>query len=108
MNGNAGVPPLSSSFPRKRESMHSGNGVSWEDTGVPPTRGTRLGRGANFHGLMSDTPIAGDYVKAEGKVGRMGAASGQAIGKQAFPGQPRPTDALVVAPEGGSSPTWRS
>ena len=73
ISGNAGVPPLSSSFPRKRESMHSGNGVSWEDTGVPPAQGTKLGRGANFRCLMSDTPIAGDYIKAEGKAGRMGA-----------------------------------
>ncbi len=36
-------------------------------------RGTKLARGANFACLMSDAPIAGDYVKAEGKAGRMGA-----------------------------------
>jgi putative DNA methylase len=35
--------------------------------------GTKLSRGANFKCLMSGTPIAGDYVKAEGKAGRMGA-----------------------------------
>ena len=35
--------------------------------------GTKLARGANFHCLMSETPIAGDYIKAEGKAGRMGA-----------------------------------
>jgi putative DNA methylase len=35
--------------------------------------GTKLGRGANFRCLMSGTPIAGDYIKAEGKAGRMGA-----------------------------------
>ncbi len=35
--------------------------------------GTKLSRGANFKCLMSDTPMAGDYVKAEGKAGRMGA-----------------------------------
>ena len=35
--------------------------------------GTKLARGANFRCLMSGTPIAGDYIKAEGKVGRMGA-----------------------------------
>jgi len=34
--------------------------------------GTKLGRGANFRCLMSGTPIAGDYIKAEGKAGRMG------------------------------------
>ena len=70
---NAGVPPPSSSFPRKRESMLSGNGVSREDTGIPPAQGTKLGRGANFRCLMSDAPIPGDYIKAEGRAGRMGA-----------------------------------
>ena len=71
--GDTGVPPPSSSFPRKRESMLSGNGVSREDTGIPPAQGTKLGRGAHFRCLMSDAPIPGDYIKAEGKAGRMGA-----------------------------------
>ena len=35
--------------------------------------GTKLSRGANFKCLMSGTPMAGDYIKAEGKAGRMGA-----------------------------------
>ncbi|WP_420474277.1 DUF1156 domain-containing protein [Noviherbaspirillum sp. ST9] len=35
--------------------------------------GTKLSRGANFKCLMSDTPITGDYIKAEGKARRMGA-----------------------------------
>jgi putative DNA methylase len=35
--------------------------------------GTKLARGANFACLMSGTPISGDYIKAEGKSGRMGA-----------------------------------
>ncbi|MGH9382494.1 MAG: DUF1156 domain-containing protein [Thermoanaerobaculia bacterium] len=35
--------------------------------------GTKLSRGANFQCLISGTPIAGDYIKAEGKAGRMGA-----------------------------------
>ena len=78
--GSAGGPPPSSSFPRssrgqaprKRESMRSGNGVSRDDADVPSARGTKLGRGANFRCLMSDTPIAGDYIKAEGNAGRMG------------------------------------
>ena len=62
-----------------------GNGMSWggagvsEDsnpekrTGVPPAQGTKLGRGPNFCCLMSGTPISGDYIKAEGKAGRMSA-----------------------------------
>ena len=35
--------------------------------------GTKLSRGANFQCLMSGSPIAGDYIKAEGRAGRMGA-----------------------------------
>ncbi len=35
--------------------------------------GTKLSRGANFVCLMSRTPIKGDYIKAEGKAGHMGA-----------------------------------
>ncbi len=35
--------------------------------------GTKLARGANFRCVMSGTPIAGDYIKGEGKAGRMGA-----------------------------------
>lgn len=33
--------------------------------------GTKLARGANFRCLMSGTPIAPDYIKAEGMAGRM-------------------------------------
>jgi len=35
--------------------------------------GTKLARGANFRCLMSGSPISGDYVKSEGKAGRLGA-----------------------------------
>ena len=35
--------------------------------------GTKLSRGANFQCVMSGTPITGDYIKAEGQAGRMGA-----------------------------------
>ena len=35
--------------------------------------GTKLSRGANFQCVMSGTPIAGDYIKAEGRAGRVGA-----------------------------------
>lgn len=35
--------------------------------------GTKLSRGANFKCLMSETPIAGDYIKSEGIAGRIGA-----------------------------------
>ena len=35
--------------------------------------GTKLARGANFKCIMSGTPMASDYIKSEGKAGRMGA-----------------------------------
>ncbi|WP_026368870.1 DUF1156 domain-containing protein [Aminiphilus circumscriptus] len=35
--------------------------------------GTKLSRGAHFRCLLSGTPIVGDYIRAEGKAGRMGA-----------------------------------
>ena len=34
--------------------------------------GTKLGRGANFRCLMSGAPIVPDYIRAEGRAGRMG------------------------------------
>ncbi len=34
--------------------------------------GTKLSRGANFRCLMSGAPIAGDFIKDEGRAGRMG------------------------------------
>lgn len=34
--------------------------------------GTKIARGSNFQCLMSGTPIAGDYIKAEGNAGRIG------------------------------------
>ena len=46
-------------------------------TGTPPESaksGTKSdGRGANFLCILSGMPIGGDYIKAEGKAGRMGA-----------------------------------
>ena len=45
--------------------------------GAPPDAdaakaGTKLSRGANFRCLMSGSPIAGDYIQAEGQANRMG------------------------------------
>ena len=36
-------------------------------------KGTKLSRGANFRCVLSGTPIAPNYIKAEGMAGRMGA-----------------------------------
>jgi putative DNA methylase len=42
-------------------------------TGLPAaSTGTKLSRGANFRCVMSESPIDGDYVKAEGRAGRLG------------------------------------
>jgi putative DNA methylase len=48
--------------------------------------GTKLSRGANFQCLMSGTPIPSEYIKAEGKAGRMGARL-MAIVADGQPGQ---------------------
>lgn len=34
--------------------------------------GTKIGRGSNFKCLLSGAPITGDYIKSEGKAGRIG------------------------------------
>ncbi len=47
--------------------------VGKPEDGEKAKSGTKLARGANFRCLMSETPIAGDYIKAEGQAGRMGA-----------------------------------
>ena len=44
--------------------------------GEPPEsakQGTKLARGANFHCVLSGTPIAEHYIRAEGQADRMGA-----------------------------------
>jgi len=44
--------------------------------GTPPAwakQGTKPARGAQFRCLLSGAPITGDYIKAEGQAGRMGA-----------------------------------
>jgi putative DNA methylase len=42
---------------------------------VPPDakNGTKLSRGGNFRCVLSGTPISSDYIRAEGRAGRMGA-----------------------------------
>src|ERR1019366_5298251 len=43
--------------------------------------GTKLARGANFKCVMSGAPIAGDYIKSEGKAGRIGARMMAIVGE---------------------------
>ena len=71
-SGNAGVPPPSSSFPRKRESMRPENGVSREDAGVLPAQGTSAGKRRAFRCLMSGVPVTYEHIRNEGKTGHMG------------------------------------
>jgi len=67
--------------------------------------GTKLSRGANFECLMSGTPISGDYIKAEGKAGRMGArlmaivAEGERGRVYLSPSVEHETTALKAKPE---------
>lgn len=77
--------------------------------GVPPTdakNGTKL-PGANFRCLLSGAPIDGDYIKAEGMAGRMGARL-MAIVAEAERGRIHlsPTRAHESAPL-AAQPTWK-
>jgi putative DNA methylase len=77
-----------------------------EDT-VATKRGTKLARGANFKCLMSDSPIAGDYIKAEGIAGRIGtrlmAVVVEGEGQRVYL-SPTPQDEETAR---AASPTWR-
>ena len=44
------------------------------DEYVRARKGTKAGHGANFTCLLSGAPISGDYIKAEGQAGQMGAS----------------------------------
>ena len=61
------------------EPIVEGRGYRFEvRVGPPPDveaakRGTKVGRGASFRCVVSETAIAGDYIKSEGRAKRMGA-----------------------------------
>ena len=69
--------------------------------------GTKLARGANFRCLMSGTPIAGDYIKAEGKAGRMGvrlmAIVAEGDHSRVYLPPPQEIEALALS----ATPEWR-
>ncbi|MGH9485015.1 MAG: DUF1156 domain-containing protein, partial [Terriglobales bacterium] len=79
--------------------------------GKPPAgakSGTKAsGRGSNFLCLVSDSPIGGDYIKAEGQAGRMGARL-MAIVAEGKRGRVylSPTEAMQAIAE-SAQPTWR-
>lgn len=67
--------------------------------------GTKAGRGANFRCLMSDTAITPDYVKSNGRAGKMGqtliaiVAEGNRSRAYVAPTEAHETVALSEAPE---------
>ena len=69
--------------------------------------GTKLSRGANFRCLMSGTPIAGDFIKAEGRAGRMGARL-MAMVAEGERGRVylAPTEAMEAVAR-GANPMWK-
>ena len=79
--------------------------------GTPPESakaGTKAsGRGANFSCLLSDAPIGGDYIKAEGQAGRMGARL-MAIVSEGVRGRVylSPTEEHVAIAK-QAKPTWK-
>lgn len=79
--------------------------------GKPPgsaKTGTKAsGRGSNFLCLVSDSPISGNYIKAEGQAGRMGERL-MAIVAEGVRGRIylSPTDAMQSVAE-SAKPTWR-
>ena len=77
------------------------------NAGVPPAQGTKPGRGANFRCLMSDAPIPGDYIKAEGKAGRMGARLMAIVAEGVRSRVYLPSTAEQEAAARKAAPAWR-
>lgn len=70
-------------------------------------KGTKLARGANFQCIMSGAPIASDYIKSQGRAGRMGVRL-MAIVAEGDRGRiylPQNPDHEAAANE--ANPTWR-
>jgi adenine-specific DNA methylase/REP element-mobilizing transposase RayT len=78
--------------------------------GKPPEwakQGTKLVRGANFRCLLSGAPIAGDYIKAEGQAGRMGAQMLAIVAKGPRGRVYLPPTAEHEAIARSAQPTWK-
>jgi len=79
--------------------------------GTPPAwakQGTKPARGAQFRCLLSGAPIAGDYIKAEGQAGRMGARMLAIIVAEGSRGRVYlPPTAEQEAMARSAQPTWK-
>src|SRR5262245_45732537 len=69
--------------------------------------GTKLARGANFKCVISVTAIASDYIKAEGRAGRMGARLMAIVAEGDRARVYRPPTPTHEATTSQAKPTWR-
>ena len=69
--------------------------------------GTKLGRGSNFRCLLSGTPISGDYIKAEGQAGRMGARMMTIVAEGDRQRVYLPPTALMESIAAQAEPEWK-
>jgi putative DNA methylase len=78
--------------------------------GKPPAwakQGTKLARGAQFRCLLSGMPISGNYIKAEGQAGRMGAQMLAIVAKGPRGRVYLPPTAEHEAIARSAQPTWK-
>ncbi|MEY3479989.1 MAG: hypothetical protein RIQ71_764 [Verrucomicrobiota bacterium] len=79
--------------------------------GTPPNEakfGTKLARGANFRCLLSDTAIESDYIKGEGRAGRIGTKMMAIVAEGPRGRVYLPPTLEMEALARSSEPTWKS
>jgi putative DNA methylase len=69
--------------------------------------GTKLGRGSNFRCVISGEPISGDYIKAEGKAGRLGVRMMAIVAEGKSGRIYLPPTRSMEAAAAKAKPTWR-